>query len=226
MIINPSEVKVPLKKVVTTIGGNFEVSLSKRSDSDSKVYQEFVAAYVAEVEGSTLEEAAAQFNTYEDIILENAEAGELTPAQKKLPLALQKMILKKMGKGNPDAETQKSKKDEKPAKANNMEFEGSKKAAKIKAQMIDEHTGEPLDDQTSECAMKDKKAKAGMAGTKKDAIPVKDESSMMGLEKGKAAGDTKLLSKDDKVPTCPACESLNVNTKVGETKKTCGSCKK
>ena len=66
MIIKPSDIKVPLKKVVTTIGGNFEVSLSKRSNSDSKVYQEFVAAYVAEVEGSTIEEAADQFNAKND----------------------------------------------------------------------------------------------------------------------------------------------------------------
>ena len=134
MIIKPSDVKVPLKKVVTTIGGNFEVSLSKRNDSDSKAYQEFVAAYIAEVEGSTVEQASAQFNQYEDIILENAEAGELTPAQKKLPPFIQKIILKKMGKGkgHPDAENKKEQKSE-TGKDEKME---DSKAAGQKTKML------------------------------------------------------------------------------------------
>lgn len=152
MIINPSDVKVPLKKVVTTIGGNFEVSLSKRSDFDAQAYQEFVAAYVAEVEDSTVEEAAAQFVAYESVILESTEAGELTPAQKKLPPAIQKMMLKKMGKGNPDAENKKE--QEGDTKDSEKEEESTK------AKMIDEETGEPLDDETSECATKAKKTKA------------------------------------------------------------------
>ena len=200
MIIKPSDIKVPLKKVVTTIGGNFEVSLSKRSNSDSKVYQEFVAAYVAEVEGSTVEEAAAQFNTYEDIILESAEAGELTPAQKKLPPFMQKMMLKKMGKGHPDAENKKEQKSE--VKDSEKKEESAKAKVATKAQMMDEETGEPLDDETSECAMKDKKAKAA------------------------TQENTKTLSKKDQTPTCPACESLNVGKGAGMEKKSCAVCKK
>jgi hypothetical protein len=201
MIIKPSDVKVPLKKVVTTIGGNFEVSLSKRSNSDSEAYQEFVAAYVAEVEGSTIEQAAAQFNEYEDVILESAEAGELTPAQKKLPPFMQKMMLKKMGKGkgHPDAENKKEQAGEN--KDSEKKEESAKAKVATKAKMIDEETGEPLDDETSECAMKDKKAKAATQ------------------EK------TKTLSKKDETPTCPACESLNVGKAAGMKKKVCATCK-
>ena len=181
MIINPSDVKVPLKKVVTTIGGNFEVSLSKRSDSDSKAYQEFVAAYVAEVEASTIEEAAAQFVAYESIILENTEAGELTPAQKKLPPFIQKMILKKMNKNSSD------KKEEKSAvKDGEKKEEAAKAKCATKAQMLDEEDDEEDDEEKSACAMKDKKAKA--SGQK-----------------------TTMLSKKDVVDTCPTCESLNVD---------------
>lgn len=200
MIIKPSDIKVPLKKVVTTIGGNFEVSLSKRSESDSKTYQEFISAYVAEVEGSSIEEAAAQFNTYEDIILENAEAGELTPAQKKLPPFMQKMMLKKMGKGkgHPDAENKKEQKSE--VKDSEKKEESAKAKVAKKVQMMDEETDEPLDNETSEYAMKDKKAKA--------------------------AEKTKLLSKKDQIPTCPACESLNVGKGAGMEKKSCAVCKK
>jgi hypothetical protein len=166
MIIKPSDIKVPLKKVVTTIGGNFEVSLSKRSNSDSKVYQEFVAAYIAEVEGSTVEEAAAQFNTYEDIILESAEAGELTPAQKKLPPFMQKMMLKKMGKGHPDAENKKEQKSE--VKDSEKKEESAKAKVAMKAQMMDE---EDEDD------MEAKKAKA--AGQKTKLLSKKDETSTL-----------------------------------------------
>ena len=181
MIINPSDVKVPLKKVVTTIGGNFEVSLSKRSDSDSQAYQEFVAAYVAEVEASTIEEAAAQFVAYESIILENTEAGELTPAQKKLPPFIQKMMLKKMNKNGSD------KKEEKSAvKDGEKKEEAAKAKCATKAQMLDEEDNEEDDEEKSACAMKDKKAKA--SGQK-----------------------TTMLSKKDVVDTCPTCESLNVD---------------
>jgi len=143
MTIKPSDVKVPLKKVVTTIGGNVEVSLSKRSDFDTQAYQEFVAAYVAEVEGSTVEQASAQFNQYEDIILESAEAGELTPAQKKLPPFMQKIILKKMGKGKggPDAENKKEQKSE-TGKDEKME---DSKAAGQKTKMLSKK------DQTQTC---------------------------------------------------------------------------
>ncbi len=98
MKINPSDIKVPLIKKVEVKNNEVEVSLSKRSDEASKAYQEFVASYVFVNEASTQEEAESLFVKYEDIILEQSESAELTPAQKKLPPVIQKAILEKMKK--------------------------------------------------------------------------------------------------------------------------------
>ena len=194
MIINPSDIKVPLKKVVTTIGGNFEVSLSKRSDSDSQAYQEFIAAYVAEVESSTIEEAAAQFVTYESIILEDAEAGELTPAQKKLPLFIQKMMLKKMNKNSPKAEDEKEEKS--AVKDGEKKEESAKAKCSTKAKMLDEEGDEEGDEEEEEEEENDEE---------KSASAMKDK-------KAKASGQkTTTLSQKDVVDTRPTCESLNVD---------------
>lgn len=107
MKINPSDVKVPLKKTVEVKNGSVEVSLSKRSESDSLSFQEFVANYSEVVEASTIESAISQFNTYESIILETSESAELTPAQKKLPLNIQKALMQKMKKSGKKEEPEK-----------------------------------------------------------------------------------------------------------------------
>lgn len=98
MKINPKDIVVTLDKKVEVKNGVVEVSLSRKSEEVSRAFQEFVANYLNTVENSTLKEAAEQFDRFSSQILETSESGELTPAQKKLPPAIQKAILKKMDK--------------------------------------------------------------------------------------------------------------------------------
>lgn len=98
MKINKSDIKVPLKKTVEIKNNVAEVSLSKRSDEACEAFQEFVADYVNISESATVEEASSLFVQYENIILEKSDSAELTPAQKKLPPAIQKALLEKMKK--------------------------------------------------------------------------------------------------------------------------------
>ncbi len=112
MKINPSDVKVPLKKTVEVKKGIVEVSLSKRDEQTSQAYQEFVTSYVASIDQATLAEAAAQFVAHEDAILETSESAELTPAQKKLPPNIQKALLEKMNKKKAKAQMEEEEDDE------------------------------------------------------------------------------------------------------------------
>ena len=98
MKINKSDIKVPLKKTVEVKNNVAEVSLSKRTEEASEAFKQFVFNYVNSSETATIEEASALFVQYEDVILEKSDSAELTPAQKKLPPAIQKAILEKMKK--------------------------------------------------------------------------------------------------------------------------------
>jgi hypothetical protein len=66
---------------------------------------------------STMKSCAMQFDKMQSMLMEKSNSGELTPAQKKLPPALQKAILKKMDKSSDPAshenkETEEEEKDE------------------------------------------------------------------------------------------------------------------
>lgn len=139
MKINPSDVKVPLQKKVEVKNGVVEVSLSKRSDTESLAYQEFVANYVQVVEASTIKDAAANFAIYEAVILESSESSELTPAQKKLPPNIQKALIEKMKKNGKKQEPEKgeTKKHEKSETKKEEKSEDSEKE-ESEAQMEEE----------------------------------------------------------------------------------------
>jgi hypothetical protein len=127
MKINPKDIKVPFIKKMEYKKGEVEVSLSKRSDEACLAYQEFVADYLSLNESTAsreeaIKEACDQYEKHEAVISEAAafsDNGELSPAQKKLPPAIQKVILKnkKAGKGGKD---DKEEKDESKAKAKDM----------------------------------------------------------------------------------------------------------
>lgn len=133
MKINKSDIKVPLKKTVEVKNNVAEVSLSKRTEEASEAFKQFVFNYVNSSETATIEEASALFVQYEDVILEKSDSAELTPAQKKLPPAIQKAILEKMKK--------------KQAKAQEMEEE-------------EEEEGEMEEEEEDEEDMEEEKAKA------------------------------------------------------------------
>jgi hypothetical protein len=112
MKINKSDIKVPLKKTVEVKNNVAEVSLSKRSEEASEAFKQFVFNYVNSSETATIEEASALFVQYEDVILEKSDSAELTPAQKKLPPAIQKAILEKMKKKQAKAQEMEEEEEE------------------------------------------------------------------------------------------------------------------
>lgn len=108
MKINPEDVKVPLEKTVEIKNGEVQVSLAKMVDKKAAVYKSFMSACASDDKAlvdtsgmdneSTMKTCAVQFDKMQAMLMEESNSGELTPAQKKLPLALQKAILKKMDK--------------------------------------------------------------------------------------------------------------------------------
>lgn len=112
MKINKSDIKVPLKKTVEVKNNVAEVSLSKRTEEASEAFKQFVFNYVNSSETATIEEASALFVQYEDVILEKSDSAELTPAQKKLPPAIQKAILEKMKKKQAKAQEMEEEEEE------------------------------------------------------------------------------------------------------------------
>lgn len=112
MKINKSDIKVPLKKTVEVKNNVAEVSLSKRTEEVSEAFKQFVFNYVNSSETATIEEASALFVQYEDVILEKSDSAELTPAQKKLPPAIQKAILEKMKKKQAKAQEMEEEEEE------------------------------------------------------------------------------------------------------------------
>lgn len=155
MKIDPNEIKLPLKKTVQTFNGDIEVSLSAMDSKEAGIYKSYMSSCAMDDKmfintagmdkTQTMNTCANYYGQVEKMLNEESTAGGLTPAQKKLPPALQQAILKKMGKGNPDGE-----KKEESAKA---------KVA-TKAQMMDEEDDESIDDETDEYGMKAKKTKA------------------------------------------------------------------
>lgn len=113
MKINPEDIKVPLEKIVEVKNGETQISLSKMADKKAVIYKSFMSACASDDKAlvdttdmdkeSTMKACMVQFDKMQAMIMEESESGELTPAQKKLPPALQKAILKKMDKSSDPA---------------------------------------------------------------------------------------------------------------------------
>ena len=113
MKINPEDIKVPLEKTVEIKSGEIQVSLAKMADKKAAVYKSFMSACASDDKAlvdttdmddqSTMKACAVQFDKMQAALMEESNSGELTPAQKKLPPALQKAILKKMDKSSDPA---------------------------------------------------------------------------------------------------------------------------
>jgi hypothetical protein len=108
MKINPEDIKVPLEKIVEVKNGETQVSLAKMADKKAVVYKSFMSACASDDKAlvdttdmddkSTMKACMIQFDKMQAMLMEESDSGELTPAQKKLPPALQKAILEKMDK--------------------------------------------------------------------------------------------------------------------------------
>lgn len=108
MKINPEDIKVPLEKIVEVKNGETQVSLAKMADKKAAVYKSFMSACASDDKAlvdttdmddeSTMKACMVQFDKMQGMLMEESDSGELTPAQKKLPPALQKAILEKMDK--------------------------------------------------------------------------------------------------------------------------------
>ena len=113
MKINPEYIKVPLEKTVEIKSGEIQVSLAKMADKKAAVYKSFMSACASDDKAlvdttdmddqSTMKACAVQFDKMQAALMEESNSGELTPAQKKLPPAIQKAILKKMDKSSDPA---------------------------------------------------------------------------------------------------------------------------
>lgn len=113
MKINPEDIKVPLEKIVEVKNGETQISLSKMADKKAVMYKSFMSACASDDKAlvdttdmdkeSTMKACMVQFDKMQAMIMEESESGELTPAQKKLPPALQKAILEKMDKSSDPA---------------------------------------------------------------------------------------------------------------------------
>jgi hypothetical protein len=112
MKIEPSEIKIPLKKTVSTLNGETEVSLSAMDKKETGVYKSYMSCCAMDDhmfvntagmdKTQTMNTCANHYGKVQDMLNEESDAGSLTPAQKKLPPALQKAILKKMGSKDPE----------------------------------------------------------------------------------------------------------------------------
>ena len=106
MKINPEDVKVPLEKIVEVKNREIQVSIGKMADEKAGIYKSFMSTCASDDkvlidttdmdDESTMKACAMQFDKMQGMLMEKSNSGELTPAQKKLPPALQKAILKKM----------------------------------------------------------------------------------------------------------------------------------
>jgi hypothetical protein len=129
MKINPEDFKVPLEKIVEVKNREVEVSLAKMDDMKAAMYKSFMSTCASEDKSlidttdmddeSTMKACAMQFDKMKSMLMEKSDSGELTPGQKKLPLALQKAILKKMDKSSDPAshENKETEKEEKMEEA-------------------------------------------------------------------------------------------------------------
>jgi hypothetical protein len=108
MKINPEDIKVPLEKKVEVKNREIQVSIAKMTDAKAAMYKSFMSTCASDDKAlvdttdmddqSTMKACAMQFDKMQAMLMEKSDSGELTPAQKKLPPALQKAILKKMDK--------------------------------------------------------------------------------------------------------------------------------
>jgi hypothetical protein len=83
------------------------------ADKKAAVYKSFMSACASDDKAlvdttdmddqSTMKACAVQFDKMQAALMEESNSGELTPAQKKLPPAIQKAILKKMDKSSDPA---------------------------------------------------------------------------------------------------------------------------
>jgi len=122
MKINPKDIKVPLEKTVEVKNGETQVSLAKMADKKAVVYKSFMSACASDDKAlvdttdmddeSTMKACMIQFDKMQAMLMEESDSGELTPAQKKLPPALQKAILKKMDKPDDSSEHEEEETDE------------------------------------------------------------------------------------------------------------------
>jgi hypothetical protein len=123
MKINPEDVKVPLEKIVEVKNREVEVSLAKMDDMKAAMYKSFMSTCASEDKSlidttdmddeSTMKACAMQFDKMKSMLMEKSDSGELTPAQNKLPPALQKAILRKMDKtSDPDSHENKETEEE------------------------------------------------------------------------------------------------------------------
>ena len=113
MKINPEDVKVPLEKIVEVKNREVQVSIGKMTDTKAAMYKSFMSTCASDDKAlvdttdmddeSTMKACAVQFDKMKAMLMEKSDSGELTPAQKKLPPALQKAILKKMDKSSDPA---------------------------------------------------------------------------------------------------------------------------
>ena len=110
MKINPEDIKVPLEKKVEVKNREVQVSLAKMDNMKAAMYKSFMSTCASDDKAlidttdmddqSTMKACAVQFDKMKAMLMEKSDSGELTPAQKKLPPALQKAILKKMDKSS------------------------------------------------------------------------------------------------------------------------------
>lgn len=108
MKIEPNEIVLPLVKTVIINNGETEVSLSSMDEKESGVYKSYMSSCAMDDDmfintagmdkKQTMETCAGNYSKMQKMLAEESPSGELTPAQKKLPPALQQAILKKMGK--------------------------------------------------------------------------------------------------------------------------------
>jgi hypothetical protein len=112
MKINLEDIKLPLEKTVEVKNGTVEVSIAKMADVKADLYKSFMSLCASDDEAlvntaemddqSTMKVCAMQFDKMQAMLMEKSNSGELTPAQKKLPPALQKAILKKINEESED----------------------------------------------------------------------------------------------------------------------------
>lgn len=122
MKINPEDIKVPLEKVVEVKNREVQVSLAKMDDKKAAIYKSFMSACASDDKAlvdttdmddeSTMKACMMQFDNMKAMLMETSNSGKLTPAQKKLPPALQKAILRKMDKASDPASHEDEETDE------------------------------------------------------------------------------------------------------------------
>ena len=108
--MKPEDVPTPLKKTVEYKNGVAEVSLSymEMDDDEDYVYKHFMSTCVMEPMSltdtsdldmpSSMGKCKAAYSSMRDSLLKKTEGGELTTEQLKLPVSLQKALLRKMDK--------------------------------------------------------------------------------------------------------------------------------